>query len=326
MSPYKCEYNTLDVIFFTQGDCMSIDATRFVWKLSKNVISPIEKLILLAIADRCGERGECWPSIARLSQDTLLHRDTILQHRKRLIEIGILRLTGEMKGRGKQIPVMQMMVDEWREGEYIEDEIDQSLAPTGRTERLVPVVGNDTYQSLGTTRNLKEEPKQEPKIIYTQNNFFEEYKQQEKEIIKATTELNHASKFKELAISNQRCQKTFNDLWLKLNITIDEAYDACQSYWETKGEIANWGRFLNFLKNPNSLKPFTNSETSKTSEIKKIANPFSPEQMETIKQYQQFSHPSYSKMLLATFGTEKKLNEAQNLFIKFNNWKKELTK
>ncbi len=151
---------------------MSIDATRFVWKLSKDIISPIEKLILLAIADRCGERGECWPSISRLAKDTLLHRDTIIQHRKRFIEIGILRLTGEMRGRGNQIPVMQLMIDNWREGDYVEDEIDQSLAPTSRPERLAPVVGADRYQSLAPTQNLKEEPKEEPKIINNKKNVI----------------------------------------------------------------------------------------------------------------------------------------------------------
>ena len=137
---------------------MSIDATRWVWKLSNKIISPIEKLILLAIADRCGERGECWPSIARLEEDTGLDRSTLIRHRKRFIELGLLTFTGKFAGRSNQIPIMKMMVDEWREGDYMEDD-DQWQAATRGTDPRVPVAQSDGYPSQPATRNLKEEPK-----------------------------------------------------------------------------------------------------------------------------------------------------------------------
>ena len=141
---------------------MSVDATKFVWSLSKNIVSPLEKLILLAIADRCGERGECWPSISRLATDTGLDKRSIVRHRNKLINQKILRYTGEFKGRSNQIPVMQLMVDEWREGDYIEDEIDQGQAVTSDTQTLVPGAGCHGYQGQAVIRNLKEEPIKEP--------------------------------------------------------------------------------------------------------------------------------------------------------------------
>lgn len=142
---------------------MSTDATRWVWKLTKDQVTPTEKLILLAIADRCGEEGECWPSISRLVRDTGFSRDAIIQNRKTLIDKEILTYTGEYKGRAKQIPVMKLMCDEWRKGDPKDDEPDQSSKTTGRPERPVvdipPVVQNDGYQSFKTTQNLKEESK-----------------------------------------------------------------------------------------------------------------------------------------------------------------------
>lgn len=147
---------------------MSVDATRFVWKLSKNDITPLEKLILLSIADRCGEAGECWPSLARLHNDTGIARRAIILHRNKLIEQGILRFTGEYRGRSKQIPVMQLMVDDWREGKSMADEYnDQCMPCTGAHDALVHkenkidrCTGCTSDQCMTCTLNLKEkEPK-----------------------------------------------------------------------------------------------------------------------------------------------------------------------
>lgn len=170
---------------------MSIDATRWVWKLTKDKVTPTEKLLLLAIADRCGEEGECWPSISRLVRDTGYHRDAVIQNRKSLIEKGILSFTGEYRGRSKQIPIMKLMCDEWRKGDESDDdfptEIDQSSKTTSRPKHRVPVVQDDTYQSSWTTQNLKEEPKrlnnnistshEVPNIVYTESDEQEDEKE-----------------------------------------------------------------------------------------------------------------------------------------------------
>lgn len=69
-------------------------------------------------------------------------------------------------------------------------------------------------------------------------------------------------KFKRLAIENERCKKVYEEGWKDIDCTISEAYDACQSYWETKDEIANWGRFKSFLENQLSKNQFKDSVSS----------------------------------------------------------------
>lgn len=105
---------------------MSVDATRETWKLGKQ-ISATQKLILLAIADRAGESGEAWPSLARMMLDTNLDRHTLINNRKTLIEKGLLEYTGDFKGRHNQIPIMRLTYIKNRE-----DETD--MRPNKKTE------------------------------------------------------------------------------------------------------------------------------------------------------------------------------------------------
>ncbi len=208
---------------------MSVDATRFVWSLSKEIISPLEKLILLAIADRCGERGECWPSIARLMADTNLAKDAIVRHRTKLISQGILKYTGEMKGKSKQIPVMQLVMTQWREGSYVEDEIDHALPATGSQLIPVPVANKDRYHALPATRNLKEEPKKEP------NNYCA-----------SKSTLNGFNNFWDLYPS-KKAKKKCLEIWKrrKLDAIADEIIN------KLKNQIENEEQWKNgFIPNP----------------------------------------------------------------------------
>lgn len=127
---------------------MSIDATRATWKLSGQ-ITAIQKLILLALADRAGEDGECWPSIKRLEADTNLNRKTLIDNRKKLIGLGLIELTGEMKGKKKQIPVMRLTYINQREQEF---------TSTENGIRTSTEFGTRTSTENGTL-NLKEESK-----------------------------------------------------------------------------------------------------------------------------------------------------------------------
>lgn len=127
---------------------MSIDATRATWKLSGQ-ITAIQKLILLALADRAGEDGECWPSIKRLEADTNLDRKTLINNRKKLIGLGLIELTGEMKGKKKQIPVMRLTYINQREQEF---------TSTENGIRTSTEFGTRTSTKNGTL-NLKEESK-----------------------------------------------------------------------------------------------------------------------------------------------------------------------
>lgn len=156
---------------------MSIDATRATWKLSKDKITAVQKIILLSLADRAGENGECWPSIRRMIADTLLDRKTLIENRQELIEKGLVEYTGHMRGSTKSIPVMRLTYVIQRE-----DEDYNNFSPSSPK--------NGTAQNLSSTENgtgkqsqkRDTEPKRiEPKINNNINNNFDN--ENEREVI-----------------------------------------------------------------------------------------------------------------------------------------------
>ena len=74
---------------------MSLDATRWAWE-QKN-ITPLEKLLLLSLADRAGESHEAWPSWSRLMADTGAARNTIHKCLLALQEKGLIIKSGTVK-------------------------------------------------------------------------------------------------------------------------------------------------------------------------------------------------------------------------------------
>lgn len=100
---------------------MSVDATQATWKLGKEVTA-VQKLLLLSLADRAGENGECWPGLLRLMKDTNLDRHTIVENRKILIEKKFIEYTGRYEGRTKSVPVMRLTYIKNREGKWDESQ------------------------------------------------------------------------------------------------------------------------------------------------------------------------------------------------------------
>lgn len=85
---------------------MSLDATRWAWQ--QKGLSPSEKLILLALADRCGADDTAYPSYQTLVDDTGLDRKTIWSALRRLEEAGIISDTGERRGPTKRVVVWKL--------------------------------------------------------------------------------------------------------------------------------------------------------------------------------------------------------------------------
>jgi len=141
---------------------MSVDATRATWKLPKTKITAIQKIILLALADRAGENGECWPSIKRMIEDTNLNRKTLIENRQILISLKLIEYTGNFVGKQKQIPVMRLT--------YVYQDLDGTENGTGEyftsTENNT---GTSTENGTGNqyrnrdTEPKRLEPKKEPK-------------------------------------------------------------------------------------------------------------------------------------------------------------------
>lgn len=66
---------------------MSLDATRWAWQQK---VTPMQKLVLLSLADRADEYHRCFPSTARLISDTGCHRTTVFESIQALEELGVL--------------------------------------------------------------------------------------------------------------------------------------------------------------------------------------------------------------------------------------------
>lgn len=156
---------------------MSIDATRSTWKLQE--ITAIQKIILLSLADRAGENGECWPSIKRIMADTNLERRAVIDNRNILMEKGYIVYTGEYKGRSGQIPVMRLTYIDTREEpvtKYEESFTSASNAPVSENNKCTgascaPVPVHMAHQSpvhLAHPESKRIEPTKEPKIYITE--------------------------------------------------------------------------------------------------------------------------------------------------------------
>jgi len=98
---------------------MSLCATQWAWSLNKQQVSSLEKLVLLSLADRADEKMECFPSGKRLEKDCNTDIKTIYKALESLIKKGIIKKTGEMKGRTKSVPVYRLIKVQAREDESI---------------------------------------------------------------------------------------------------------------------------------------------------------------------------------------------------------------
>jgi len=92
---------------------MSLDATRWAWL--QQGLRPIQKLVLLALADRADADNRAFPSYDALRQDTGADRKTIWAALKALQALGLIRDTGERKGRTASIVVWELVGVELRE-------------------------------------------------------------------------------------------------------------------------------------------------------------------------------------------------------------------
>lgn len=147
---------------------MSIDATRFVWKLSSKLVTASEKILLLSMADRANESHKCWPSQRRLEQDTCLNRKTIIKCIQSLEQKGLIMKCAEKKGRLNRINVYQLVGVPGRDDEPPIDEVPNS--PKNTTFNS-PNSGTFNSPNFGT-QNLKEESKNKsiPPIVPHEGN------------------------------------------------------------------------------------------------------------------------------------------------------------
>lgn len=89
---------------------MSRDATAWAWSVDPGNSSM--KLVLLSMADRADEQHQCYPSIERLEKDTRLNRKTIIASIGKMEQMGLIKDTGQRKGRTQKVKVYCLNLNE----------------------------------------------------------------------------------------------------------------------------------------------------------------------------------------------------------------------
>lgn len=70
---------------------MSVHISSMVWKLEG--VSPIEKLLLVKLADNANDAGVCWPSQARIARECCMDKSTVVRNLASLEEMGFITRT-----------------------------------------------------------------------------------------------------------------------------------------------------------------------------------------------------------------------------------------
>ncbi|MEG2263809.1 MAG: helix-turn-helix domain-containing protein [Acinetobacter sp.] len=118
---------------------MSIDATRWAWTAPVNNSS--QRLVLLSLADRAGEEHTAWPSIERLAKDTVLDKKTVQKVILELINLGLVKDTGDRTGPTKRVRVLKLNGVTGRE-EYLQKRDDSNTPKNGNIKQ--PQKRNDS--------------------------------------------------------------------------------------------------------------------------------------------------------------------------------------
>ena len=111
---------------------MSIDATRWAWTAPVNNSS--QRLVLLSLADRASDEHTAWPSIERLAKDTVLDKKTVQKVILELINLGLIKDTGDRKGPTKRVRVLKLNGVKGRE-DYTQNLDDANTPKNGNIKR-----------------------------------------------------------------------------------------------------------------------------------------------------------------------------------------------
>ena len=138
---------------------MSLDATRWAWQQQK--LRPIQKLVLLSLADRAGDAQSdyvSWPSYAAIAEDTGADIKSVKEAIKHLAsaEVGLIEDTGKRQGTTHRVIVWRLVGVPRREGNKPENGIvpktessrfSQETSPKTEGKRAQKRVSESTNES-----------------------------------------------------------------------------------------------------------------------------------------------------------------------------------
>lgn len=139
---------------------MSVRAIQ--WALEAHVERATEKLVLIVLANYADEHGECYPSGARICEETCLNRKTVQAALRVLKANGFLTDTGERRGLTKQVIVYRLSLTK---------EAQKRASKRGpKTEQAQKRNSTESGQERGPKTDIEEaqkratEPLEEPSV------------------------------------------------------------------------------------------------------------------------------------------------------------------
>jgi pyocin large subunit-like protein len=133
---------------------VSIDATRWAWTAPVNNSS--QRLVLLSLADRASDEHTAWPSIERLAKDTVLDKKTVQKVILELINLGLIKDTGDRKGPTKRVRVLKLNGVKGRE-DYTQNLDDANTPKNGNIKQ--PQKRNDSKNGNDPENGALNNPK-----------------------------------------------------------------------------------------------------------------------------------------------------------------------
>ena len=221
---------------------MSAEATNWVWKHSQSAGS--DRLVLLALADFCNEKAECYASYGTLVRKTRLGQKTVYRCLKSLQSAGEVEQIkqGEF-GDGGQV------ANEWKLPKIHIGQNDLVVNLTNRPEpllvKLTNTIGqNDQSTIHNNTDNNSSSPTARPQppqlAVIKESNSLPSLDSEIKLVRKREDVLG-----KGLTDEQWLC-------WLgekNPNIDISALFDRCLAWCKDKGKVASRRQFMAFVRN-----------------------------------------------------------------------------
>ena len=221
---------------------MSAEATNWVWKHSQSAGS--DRLVLLALADFCNEKAECYASYGTLVRKTRLGQKTVYRCLKSLQSAGEVEQIkqGEF-GDGGQV------ANEWKLPKIHIGQNDLVVNLTNRPEpllvKLTNTIGqNDQSTIHNNTDNNSSSPTARPQppqlAVIKESNSLPSLDSEIKLVRKREDVLGKG---------------LTDEQWLRWlgeknpNIDISALFDRCLAWCKDKGKVASRRQFMAFVRN-----------------------------------------------------------------------------
>jgi hypothetical protein len=213
---------------------MSAEATNWVWKHSEAAGS--DRLVLLALADFCNEKAECYASYGTLVKKTRLGEKTVYRSLKSLQDMGEIEQLkqGGFANGGK-------VSSEWKLPRCQSD-VDVKLTST-RCQIDIPTIHNNTDSNSSSP---PARPKPPQLTVVKQSNSHPSGK----------TEKTSQPKREDVLGKGLTDEEWLNRLAVQhAHIDIPALFDRCLVWCRERGKIASRRQFMAFVRNAKPERP-----------------------------------------------------------------------